>query len=230
MAVLLATLRGPGVYGDQLDASYGEGSSVAGNFIVPPIYQALADYGATPGTVLFVRFFARVGWYTSGFGPLDAQCWIVWFVGSTATVEGTELPPGGVGVFTNIQSPDYANSPDSGAPWLPEELDDLRMRVVFRADDNGSGETTFGQVAELWAEVWGDDPPPPPPPEPEPLPYVETKITQARPLSLPGEIVVPLEVVTTHDDGRLGADLVVALDVLTTTAPMVVKRAPLEGG
>ena len=170
MAVLLATLLGPGVLGDETDSTFEEGSRVDGNFFVPSTTQHFSDLSpAGIGAIEFVRFLARVGWYTSGVGPSDPQVWLQLTCGGVVVSSDPFFPPGGVGVYSDIPDPmiDYALDFDTGLPWTVDRVNQLRMRTAWRADSNGSGETTFARVTALRAHVWGElAPPPPGPPGP----------------------------------------------------------------
>lgn len=161
MAVFLGRIRPAGVLGDQNDGTSLEGSRVSGSFQVPVTPIALGDVAAAPDGIAYVRFFMRVGWYPSGFGPLNPQAWMQWRVGAGEYAStDPDLPPEGVGVLQEFSSTNQLTQP-GGAAWTLAAVNDLQMRTAWFADDGFSGETTNGVVAELFADVYGNDPPPP---------------------------------------------------------------------
>lgn len=170
MAVLLETIRGVGDLGDQNDATLIQRVAFNATTLQVPANPivALSDMTVVPASIEFLRFFARVGFFFSGFGPLDPQAWIRWRLGTTGTIANADALTvgGGVGIYTQIDGPvvgvaDVATDPD-GNPWTVASVNNLRMAGVFGVvDDQGSGESTTCQVTEFWAEVWVPDPPPP---------------------------------------------------------------------
>lgn len=163
MAVLLGTIRGAGIYGDQNDATNWQGGAFSGTVYSP--LTVLADLAEAPDGIQRVDFYARAAVSMSGFGPADPTINLRWRIG-TSTPEAFSDP---LSVFTGAgyqQIPTDAGAVSAilqpnGQPWTLAAVNDLRMRVSFRCDDLGSGEETFVEVSELWAEVWGNDPPPP---------------------------------------------------------------------
>jgi hypothetical protein len=165
MAVLLATLRPVGDLGDQSDATLVQRVAFnATTLQVPQTILAIGDLAAAPDGIEFLRFFARVGFFPSGFGPLDPFAWVRWRLGAAGTLANSDPTniPGGVGVYSEVSaSIDVPLDPD-GNPWSLATVNNIRMAGAFGViDDQGSGESTTCQVTELWAEVWAPDPPPP---------------------------------------------------------------------
>lgn len=161
---LIETLRGVGDLGDQNDLTLIQRAATSAAALQVPANPiiALAAMSVVPVSISYLRFFARVGFFFSGVGPLDPQAWIRWRLGLAGTLangDGVTIG-GGVGVYTDIGGlvlgvTDIATDPD-GNPWTVANVDTLRMAGVFGVvDDQGSGETTTCEVTELWAEVWG---------------------------------------------------------------------------
>lgn len=166
MAVLLETLLPPGDLGDGQDSTLVERSATfAGALSVPQLALALNDLTVVPASIDFLRFFARVGWFWNGPGPVDPQVWVRWRLGAAGTIVNADavFVPGGVGVYSQVDGllaadPDMVTDP-TGAPWTVANVNNLRMAGAFFVDDSGSGELTTCQVTRLWAEVWGTLPP-----------------------------------------------------------------------
>lgn len=154
--VLLETLRPTGTLGDTTDVGYEENSAFDGLFSVPlagPI--AVSNLSATPSAIAYLKFFARLTWYTSGIGPDPASCRVRWCVsGGTFAAGSDELIPESVSLYTEIVTGEQATDPDF-APWTETSINGLELEAQYFANSNGSGEETFGRVTELWVEVWG---------------------------------------------------------------------------
>lgn len=168
MAVLLGTLRGAGVFGDQSDATCQQSSEFDGTVFVPLSPTLLGDLVEAPYGIEYVEFYGRVAWWTSGSGPLFPTIALRWRVGAFETFSDPQSVLEGVLQFAQIPADEgavLAALQPNGQPWTLAAVNDLKMRVSFYCDSQFSGEETFVAVAELWAKVYGPDPPPPTSPQ-----------------------------------------------------------------
>ena len=172
MAVLLATLRPSGVLGDESDSTFVTDTKGDGTLVLPAIAVSLAPLVAAPDGIAFLAFYARVSWWPSGLGPLDPSITLRWGVGATGEVASdVYFVPAGIEQFAEIPTPQVPPAPvgigtqPNGLEWSLAAVNDLRVGCGFYCDSQGSEELSHCAVAEIWVQVWGNDPPTP---EPEP--------------------------------------------------------------